>query len=111
MDAAQRGFLQQGCTAQCVDVLVDILEDLHTGKTSNSPLLAMLYDQSKAYDSVQWYSLKASLSRCGFPEVFIDYIRSCLAGATARIHTAHGLTAPFDVLTGVRQLQELLGVL
>jgi exonuclease III len=103
IDAAQRGFLRQGCTAQCIDVLVDILEDYNSSKAGKNPLLVMLYDQSKAYDSVQWYALKAALRRCRLPDNFISYVRSCLDGAKASVHTAHGLTAPFVVRTGVRQ--------
>jgi exonuclease III len=105
---AQRGFLADGSVLQCVDSLVDVIEDWRQkqrdmGPAKAGPLYALSYDQSKAYDSVQAFTIRASLERFNFPEIFIKYVLSGLEGATSRVRTKDGLTAPFDLSSGVRQ--------
>jgi hypothetical protein len=65
LNSAQRAFLKDGCTAQCLSTFLNVIEDFQarrrTDKTASLFLLA--YDQVKAYDSVQSYTIKASLER------------------------------------------------
>jgi hypothetical protein len=93
-------------------VFLDVLEDFWSAKAKKGGnLFVMLYDQRKAYDSVQWYALRDALRRCALPEDFIEYVQNSLRGARARVRTAGGLTAPFDILTGVRQGDPLSALL
>ena len=103
--AAQRGFLRDGGVDQCVDTVLDVIEDWRqrNGNDRSLRLLLMSYDQAKAYDSVQGYSIRASLERFNMPESFISYVLSGLQGATSCVRTAGGLTKPFNVLSSVRQ--------
>ena len=105
LNAAQRAFIKDGNTAQCIDTVLDVFEDFKTrrGKSSKERLFFLSYDQSKAYDSVQKYSIRAALVRFNFPEKFISYIESSLEGAFSAVKTAHGLTPKFPILTSVRQ--------
>ena len=108
LSEAQRGFLAEGSVHQCVSTVVDVIEDWKQGRRDlgsrrAGPLYVLSYDQSKAYDSVQPYTIRASLERFNFPEVFIRYVLSGLDGATSRVRTKHGLTGKFDLRTGVRQ--------
>jgi hypothetical protein len=100
---AQRGFLRDGSTAQCIDVLADVIEDFKSRKERSKKLFLISYDQAKAYDSVQWYVVKAALARLRMPPRFIDFVLSGLEGARSQVRTRDGLTEPFDLRSSVRQ--------
>ena len=102
IDSAQRGFQRDGSTTQCVNVVLDILED-HHGKNCKKPFFMLSYDLRKAYDCVQEYSMRAALERAGLPGSFTDYACSLLREAKSRVRTKHGLTKGFDLQTSVRQ--------
>ena len=63
LSRAQRAFLKDGSTSQCVNILLNIFEDFHEKRQRNpkSQLFVVAYDQVKAYDSIQAYSIQASL--------------------------------------------------
>lgn len=106
LSCAQRGFQMDGYVGQCTGAIVDVIEDWRRRKEGVSgagDLYVVSYDQSKAYDSVQEYTIRASLERFNMPELFIRYAVSCLHDARSRVRTAGGLTAPFAVRSGVRQ--------
>ena len=107
---AQRGFINDGSVDQCCDVLLDVIEDWRQrterrGKArgKREHLYVASYDQAKAYDSVQGYTIEASLRRVGMPARLVEYVMSSLSGATSRVRTAGGLTDPFPLMSGVRQ--------
>lgn len=105
LDAAQRAFIRDGCVDQCVNVLTDVIEDWKqralTDKTH--PLYLLSYDQAKAYDSVQAYSIRASLERFNLPASFIKLVLSGLSGAPSRVRTHGGLSRKFNIQSSVRQ--------
>jgi hypothetical protein len=47
----QRAFLLDGYLDQCLDTVVDVIEDWNEFKKGKSPLFVLSYDQRKAYDS------------------------------------------------------------
>ena len=101
----QRAFLRNGDVAQCIAALLDVFED-HLGKKrteARASLYCVSYDLSKAYDSVQEYSIRASLERFEFPPEIVDYVCSSLWGSKSRVRTRHGPSDTFDVLSSVRQ--------
>ena len=55
VNAAQRAFIKDGNTAQCIDTVLDVFEDFRSRrlKCNKEKLFFLSYDQSKAYDSVQ----------------------------------------------------------
>ena len=57
----------------------------------------------KAYDSVQAYTIRASLERFNLPTDFINYVLSNLDGATSCFKTFYGPTEEFAIETSVRQ--------
>ena len=61
------------------------------------------YDQVKAYDCVQSYSIKASLERFNLPEKFISYVLSNLENATSCFKTFYGPSDDVQVQASVRQ--------
>lgn len=124
LTAAQRAFIKDGYLAQCIDVSVDVIEDWRQANRGRLPpgvvkvggrrrarggkrvckdLFVLSYDQSKAYDSVQAYTIRASLERFNMPEPFIEYTLSSLDGAKSRVRTSLGLTDRFRVMSSVRQ--------
>ena len=81
-----------------------VLEDFQRKRRrSLSQLFLLAYDQVKAYDSVQAYTITASLERFNLPEKFICYVLSNLENATSCFKTFYGPTDDFPVVTSVRQ--------
>ena len=85
-------------------MVLDVFEDFNRCKRpAGGDLYVASYDQAKAYDSVQQYSLECSLQRFGFPQVAIDYFTSTLSGASSAVATAAGPSRSFPILSSVRQ--------
>jgi len=105
LNSAQRAFLKDGCTAQCITTLLNVLEDFKSKqkKDSAASLFILAYDQVKAYDSVQAYTIQASLERFNLPPDFINYVLSNLDEATSCFKTFYGPTEDFSVEASVRQ--------
>src|ERR1700731_4589032 len=103
LNSAQRAFLKDGCIQQCINTALNVFEDFKDKKAKDKQLYVVSYDQEKAYDSVQAYTIKASLERFNMPEKFIDYILSGLENATSCFKTFFGLTNEFKVETSVKQ--------
>ena len=65
LNISQRAFLRNGDVSQCIGTLLDVFED-HQAEQARDPraqLFCVSYDLSNAYDSVQEYSIRASLER------------------------------------------------
>jgi hypothetical protein len=105
MSPAQRGFHKDGSVEQGVAALVDIIEDWNQrrGAGEKVPLYVVSYDQAKAYDSVQAYTIRASRERFNTPENFIQFVLSSVTDASSRVRTFHGLTEAFTLQSSVRQ--------
>jgi exonuclease III len=102
LSPAQRGFIANGCVEQCIGSLTDAIEDWRQrGRPGH--LFVVSYDQAKAYDSIQLFTLRASLERFSMPEAFIQLVLSGLTGARSRVRTHDGLTAWFILRSSVRQ--------
>ena len=71
MTRSQRAFLRDGSTSQCLDIALNVLEDFQEKKKSDpkAVLYMLAYDQVKAYDCVQAYTIRASLERFNLPEL------------------------------------------
>ena len=104
LDKAQRAYLHDGSSRQCLSTVLDMCEDFKERcKKEGIEFVITSYDVKKAFDSVQLYSVAASCKRFNLPDVFIDYTVNTLRGATSRVRTYHGLSDPIDILTSVRQ--------
>ena len=77
---SQRGFLRTGNIGQCIDALIDILED---NKQYKRGVHIASYDQRKAYDSVQHYTIRMSLERLNMPDSFVSYVMSSITDSEA----------------------------
>lgn len=100
MSEAQRGFLRNGSVLQCINAALDVFED---AKENKRLLYATSYDFEKAYDSVQLFSIVASLERFNAPKQFVDFVTKGLVNAYSRFRTPFGMTEPFQILSSVRQ--------
>ena len=105
LNSSQRAFLKDGCTSQCIDVALNVLEDYKVKKkqSQQNKLFMMAYDQVKAYDSVQAFTIKASLERFNLPPNFIRYVLSNLEEATSCFKTFFGPTEDIPIEVSVRQ--------
>ena len=90
---------------QCINVALNVLEDFKEKKKAHpkSKLFLVAYDQVKAYDSVQAYTIRASLERFNFPEPFVEYVLSNLKSAVSCFKTYYGPTEDISVQASVRQ--------
>jgi hypothetical protein len=102
---AQRGFLRDGCTTQCLEALVNMMEDAADGHRANPKdnLYMVSYDQKKAFDSVSFFAMEAAFKRFNLPLAFGRLVMSGLKGAPSRVRTRDGLTKPFYLGSSVRQ--------
>jgi hypothetical protein len=101
---ANRGFIWGGSTQQPIDSLLDILEE-HKLSASNraSPLFLAFYDQKRAFDSLQPYSIKASLERLCLPAEFVEYMMNYVQQPRSAVRTAFGPSSFRTLFSGVRQ--------
>ena len=105
----QRAYLRNGSTKQCIENLIEITKDSLSHIHNN--LIITTYDVKKAFDSIQHYSIEATLNRFNFPPCFITLILSALSNATSKVLTFHGLTDSIALLTSVRQGDPLAALL
>ena len=105
LNRAQRAFLKNGCINQCIHTAINIFEDFRERQRlgKGEQLYVIAYDQRKAYDCVQKYTIRASLERFNLPESFIKYVESFLENAKSCFKTFYGPSEDFEVLTSVRQ--------
>ena len=105
MTPSQRAFLRDGSISQCLNITLNVLEDFkEKSKTNpNATLFLLAYDQEKAFDSVQEYTIRASLERFNLPDRFISFVLCNLRHATSCFKTFYGPTREFQVETSVRQ--------
>ena len=100
---SQRAFLRNGDTGQCVDMAVDVMEDHRKTRKEECELFCLSYDQAKAFDSVQEYTIRCTLQRFGFPPEAVSFCCSTLNDAASAVITHAGPTERFPIRTSVRQ--------
>ena len=103
LHASQRAFQRNGDTSQCVEMALDVIEDYRDTRATTSDLFCLSYDQAKAFDSVQEYSIRHALQSFGLPETAVSFFCSTLAQAESAVITEDGPTRRFPVLSSVRQ--------
>jgi hypothetical protein len=105
LNRAQRAFLRNGCINQCIQTALNVFEDFQDRRIldNQAQLYVISYDQQKAYDSIQKFTIRASLERFNLPETFIRYVESYLEDSRSCFKTFYGPTEDFPVLTSVRQ--------
>ncbi|XP_056843011.1 uncharacterized protein LOC130495615 [Raphanus sativus] len=79
----------------------ELVKDYH--KSEISPRCAMKIDISKAFDSVQWPFLLATLEALGFPAKYIHWIRLCISTASFSVQVNGELAGYFNSARGLRQ--------
>jgi hypothetical protein len=97
---SQRGFVNGGTTAKCIDELLDAWDWSRQGKRE---LYTLLYNIKQAYDSVQVDVLVRSLRRIRLPPAFVNLVESSLTGLSSCVRTAFGPSRTFPVLRSIRQ--------
>jgi ribonuclease HI len=107
---AQRAYLLDGSSKQCLSGLMDVCEDFHENNQAGDLILTS-YDVRKAFDSVQQFSITASCDRLGIPRTFLGYVLASLTNAESSVRCKHGLTDPFTLQSSVRQGDPLAALL
>ena len=101
---AQQAFIKNGSINHCIITLLNIFEDAKQKREGYySDLYFIAYDFKKAYDSIQYYSLRPTLERFNLPEKFIQIIENIQSSLSASIKTFHGLTESFMIENSLRQ--------
>ena len=80
-----------------------MLDCIGDAKKFKKKLFLISYDQKKAYDSVQFYTIRAALIRLNLPEEFINFVMFTLENASSCVKTWHGKTSFFKRMSSVRQ--------
>jgi exonuclease III len=87
-------------TFEPLRIINEIIQDANE-HDRNLWLLAL--DMSKAYDRVNIYMLERALKRIKIPKGFIEIIVDLFTERTNQVFTYHGITEPYEVLTGIDQ--------
>jgi len=96
----QHGFTRGKSTMTPITVLNAVLEH---ARDTKKPLYGVLFDVSKAFDTVPTDGLELSMARLGFPASLRRLLTSLNGNSTAQVITKYGLTEKYDVERGVRQ--------
>lgn len=70
---------------------------------TDCPLAILSLDQEKAFDRVDWDFLYATLSKMGFGDSFIRWVKLCYIDISSSVIVNGYLTRPFKPSRGVRQ--------
>lgn len=97
---SQYGFTPNRSTYTPLFLLNAALEQ---ARDTNCPLYGVLFDVSKAFDTVPEEGLDRSMRLLGFPHPLRRLLLDINGNATAQVITSHGLTESFEVERGVRQ--------
>jgi ribonuclease HI len=62
-----------------------------------------LIDLQKAYDTIEFWALRAAMLRIGLPAPFIELVMNMHSGFMVQVRTAYGLTGAFEQRRGVLQ--------
>lgn len=100
LEPAQNAFLKEGGIDGPLRFLID---QFQLNNQNCKSLFVLSYDQAKAYDSVQFWHIEASLRRFSFPPQFINFIMNYLNSSSSCILTSHGNTDKFSLKCSVRQ--------
>jgi hypothetical protein len=115
LHAAQRAYLRDGDSKQCISTLLDLIEDYSDRTTREgddlaTDLVVTSYDIRKAFDSVQKFTIRASCERLNLPEQFIRFVIASLEDAVIRVKCEDGLTESFRIESSVRQGDPLAAI-
>ena len=84
IDRAQSAFIPGGDIHEPISAAVACYRDR---QIHNKGCYAIYYDLSKAYDTIQWSSIKDSLRAIGIEETFIEMVMNSLRGTTTAMRT------------------------
>jgi exonuclease III/ribonuclease HI len=94
------GFTPGQRTGDFVHVLRAVMDE---AAASRQGLEVLLMDIKRAYDSVSWVSLAASLRRCRVPQGYISLLQGIYDHRTLQVASAHGPSATYHPETGLDQ--------
>jgi ribonuclease HI len=100
LNPSQRGFVNGGMTAKCIDELLDAWG---WSRETDKPLYTIFYDIKQAYDSVQSDVLVRAMRRLHMPVSFISFVESSLTGLTSCVRSMYGHSRSFRVRRSLRQ--------
>ncbi len=98
--AGQAGFREDH---RCTDNLLILRTVIEQQRAVQAPLYTCFVDFRKAYDSVPRDLLWTKLERLGVHGFFLDGIKALYADVPMVVKTAHGQTASFQSVMGVKQ--------
>ena len=105
---SNRAYSKDGNTTQCLDTI--ILNTQHALSTNHN-LFLVSYDIAKAFDSVQRYSITATLHRYNIPKNVTAFTVSGLTNATSSVITKDGPTNPISLRSSIRQGDPLAAII
>jgi hypothetical protein len=70
---------------------------------NHNHLYMLFQDMSKAYDRVNIFMLRKTMTRLRIPSLFINIIINLFLNRRNSVFTAYGNTDPYDVIVGIDQ--------
>ena len=96
----QSGFLKGRYIGEGVRFIEDLIESYDT---DNKPGIILQLDFEKAFDSVEWNFLIATLEKCGFGQGFISWVKCCYKDIVSCVMNNGYSSNWFQLSRGVRQ--------
>ena len=96
----QAGFRPGRSCSEQIFILRNIIEQSVEFQT---PLYINYVDFKKAFDSIHRPSLWKIVASYGIPDQFIAIFKDLYEGSSCCIQNSNGISAPFDILSGVKQ--------
>lgn len=97
----QCSFVEGRLLLENVLLATDLVKEYHN--TSLSPRAAIKLDISKAFDSVQWSFIEATLRAMHYPDQFVSWIMCCIKTAGFSVSINGELEGFFSNARGIRQ--------
>jgi len=99
------GFIKEGSINQCLVSIINVFEDSIQKRKiyPDSKLFCISYDFCKAYDNLQFYSIKYTLERFNMPNMFIKLIENIMFNMKGQIKTFYGFSNMFNIKKSLRQ--------
>ena len=96
----QTAYIKKRFIGENIRILLDTIEYF---ERKNEPVVILFLDFEKAYDSIEWEFIFISLSKFGFQEKFINWVKILYKKPSFSIKINGWMSANFEPHRGIRQ--------
>ena len=96
----QTGYIKNRYIGQNIASIYDVI---HYTETENIPALLIAIDFEKAFDCLDWNFLQSCMTRFGFPNVILNWVKTLYTDIKSCVINNGSLSEYFPIERGVRQ--------